>query len=117
MVAASAGHVLVREGSQSVELVDFRIYGSDIRWHQELMLKALHLALREVTAHVRARHAHHLPSHLAPTSIGRHERLLWCRLLELQVRLICHVVVSHAIPIAVVAVSARARVLPVLVEA
>ena len=81
------------------------------------MLKALKLALRVVSAHVRSRHAHHLPSHLATAIIGCHERLLGRWLLEVHMRLICHIVVSHAVSISVVTVSARARMLAVLVEA
>ena len=116
-VVASIGHVLVGEGSQGIELADFRIYGGDVRRHQELVLKALKLALRVVSAHVRSRHAHHLPSHLATAIIGCHERLLRCGLLELEMRLICHIIVSHTVPVAVETLPTGTRVLIVLVEA
>ena len=81
------------------------------------MLKALKLALGEVSTHVAARHPHHLPTHLITAVIGRHERLLWLGLLELKLLLVRHIVVSHAVSIALETVSARARMLAVLVEA
>ena len=80
------------------------------------MLKALELALGEVSAHVAARHPHHLPTHLVSTVIGCHERLLRLGLLELKLLWVRHVVVGHSISIAVETVSTRARMLVVLAE-
>lgn len=83
------------------------------------MLKALKLALGEaVSTHVAARHPHHLPTHLIAAIIGGHERLLWLGLLELKLLLLVrHIVVSHAIAIALETVSAWTRMLVALVEA